>query len=168
MVQMFEWLRKRAGDDPVEAAVFLNVRPESHSSLRRFVDHLRSTGYWVFAKPKSKDDSDIDDDLTKFVRERLADAGEVVIASNDAACCRPLLEEASRTAKATSIGFVEAAGTLPDGTAWEFVDLSEIPGLLRCELERQPPLDKLPPEGGWYEPYGFRGDEDDDFEWPDF
>src|ERR671921_2501770 len=80
------WLLDVAGPEATaEACVFTNVVPGSTEVVRPWVEALRNVGFAVFAKPKTSEDSDIDDDMLGHIRLR---AGEgvlrrVVVASGD-------------------------------------------------------------------------------------
>ena len=69
------WLLDLAGEDAVaEACVFTNVVPGSTEVVRPWVEALRNVGFAVFAKPKTSEDSDIDDDMLAHIKLR-ADEG---------------------------------------------------------------------------------------------
>ena len=75
--------------------MFTNVVPGSTEVVRPWVEALRNVGFAVFAKPKTTEDSDIDDDMLAHIRLR---AGEgllrrVVVASGDGRAFREPLEE---------------------------------------------------------------------------
>ena len=69
------WLLDLAGPHAVaEACVFTNVVPGSTEVVRPWVEALRNVGFAVFAKPKTSEDSDIDDDMLGHIKLR-ADEG---------------------------------------------------------------------------------------------
>src|SRR5690554_6594077 len=90
------WLVDRAGDDDVEACVFINVAPHVAGPLRGWVLWLLEEGFRVFARPKL-DDSDVDDDMVAHLRMRQAegDLTRAYVGSNDARCFLEPLEAMS-------------------------------------------------------------------------
>ena len=71
------WLLDLAGEHAVaEACVFTNVVPGSTEVVRPWVEALRNVGFAVFAKPKTTEDSDIDDDMLAHIKLR-ADEGQL-------------------------------------------------------------------------------------------
>ena len=150
------WLVKRTGpDEEPEACVFANVTPDGADRMRGWVEVLRSSGYAVFLKPKAGDEDDIDADLLAHVHLREAERplAEVILASADR--FRDLgadLGELARRLPLTVIGFREFnSGALRDGEI-TFIDLEDIPGLFQQPLDREVPIDMLPPEGAWLAP----------------
>ena len=84
--------------------MFTNVVPGSTEVVRPWVEALRNVGFAVFAKPKTTEDSDIDDDMLAHIRLR-ADEGQlehVVVASGDGRAFREPLEELRTRAAPTS------------------------------------------------------------------
>ena len=150
------WLLELAGPDAVaEACVFTNVVPGSTEVVRPWVEALRNVGFAVFAKPKTTEDSDIDDDMLAHIRLR---AGEgwlrrVVVASGDGRAFREPLEDLERTGTAiTVIGFREHASFALASDVIQFVDLEDIDGVFREPLPRIT-LDTLPESGAWLPPF---------------
>jgi putative heme uptake system protein len=150
------WLLDLAGPDAVaEACVFTNVVPGSTEVVRPWVEALRNVGFAVFAKPKTSEDSDIDDDMLAHIRLR---AGEgvlrrVVVASGDGRAFREPLEELKRGGTGiTVIGFREHASFALASDVIEFVDLEDIDGVFREPLPRIT-LDTLPEVGAWLPPF---------------
>lgn len=152
------WLVEHAGDDELEACVFINVAPHVAGPLRGWVLWLLEQGFRVFARPKV-DDSDVDDDMIAHLRLRKADGGltRVYVGSNDARCfVEPLEALAGDGIGVTVLGFAEYAGQLSQSDHFAFVDLEEVPGLFDAPLPRIN-LDLLPVEGRWFEPTGRLG-----------
>jgi uncharacterized protein len=150
------WLLELAGLDAVaEATVFTNVVPGSTEVVRPWVEALRNVGFAVFAKPKTSDDSDVDDDMLAHIRLR---AGEghlrhVVVASGDGRAFREPLEELEAAGTAvTVIGFREHASFALNSETLAFVDLEDIEGVFREPLPRIT-LDSLPDTGAWLPPF---------------
>lgn len=63
--------------------MFTNVAPGSIDIVRPWVEALRNVGFAVFAKPKTSDDSDVDDDMLAHIGMRSAEGRlrHVVVAS---------------------------------------------------------------------------------------
>lgn len=152
------WLVEQAGDQDVEAAVFINVAAHVAGPLRGWVLWLLEQGFRVFAKPKI-DDSDVDDDMIAHLHDRqhAGDLVAVYVASNDAkAFTAPLRELAIDGVEVTVLGFAEYAGGLSVQPEMRFVDLESITGLFSEPLPRIA-LDRLPATGQWFEPMGRLG-----------
>lgn len=153
-----KWLVARAGDDDVEACVFINVAPHVAGPLRGWVLWLLEEGFRVFARPKIED-SDVDDDMVAHLRLRQAegDLTRVYVGSNDARCfVEPLETLADDGVAVTVLGFAEYAGQLSQSDHLAFVDLEEVPALFDAPLPRIN-LELLPVEGRWFEPTGRLG-----------
>ena len=151
MRAVLRWLAdRRQPGDRLEATVFVNVPPDRPHALQGWVVFLQSIGFRVFAKPKTEG-SDIDEAMVDYIQGAAAEATQIVVASNDA---RRFLEPIGAIAASIPVavlGFVEFAGELAEAEAWEFIDLEEIPDVIRVALPRTR-LDGLPIEGGWFEP----------------
>jgi putative heme uptake system protein len=150
------WLLGLAGPDGIaEATVFTNVVPGSTEIVRPWVEALRNVGFAVFAKPKTADDSDVDDDMLAHIRLR-AEEGvleHVVVASGDGRAFREPLEELRRQGTyVTVIGFREHATFPVASDVMEFIDLEDIEGVFREPLPRIT-LDALPDTGAWLPPF---------------
>lgn len=137
-----------------QATVFTNIVPGQSDVVRPWVEALRNVGYAVFAKPKSTEDSDVDQDMLDHI-DAVADAGHLaglVVASADGQAFREPLEELAEDIPVTVIGFREHATWATQSELLEFVDLEEIDGVFREPLPRIS-LDNLPPEGAWLQPF---------------
>lgn len=156
------WLLAKAGElahttgskVESEATVFANVVPGSADSIRSWVEALRSVGFAVFAKPKLRDDTDVDPDMLAHIRKRFeeGDLAGVIVASADGRNFQETLDElASAGVAITVIGFHEHATWALADDRITFVDLEEIPGVFREPLPRVS-LDNLPEEGAWLKP----------------
>ncbi len=149
------WLLGLAGPDGVaEATVFTNVVPGSTEIVRPWVEALRNVGFAVFAKPKTADDSDVDDDMLAHIEARRVEGGlaHVVVASGDGRAFREPLEELVEAGiRVTVIGFREYAAFAVSSEVVTFLDLEEIEGVFREPLPRVS-LDTLPPGGAWLQP----------------
>ena len=102
------WLLGLAGPEGIaEATVFTNVVPGSTEIVRPWVEALRNVGFAVFAKPKTAEDSDVDDDMLAHIAARRAEGNltHVVVASGDGRAFREPLPRVS-------------LDTLPPGGAW--------------------------------------------------
>ncbi|OJH90003.1 NYN domain-containing protein [Corynebacterium diphtheriae] len=156
------WLLAKAGElahttgskVESEATVFANVVPGSADSIRSWVEALRNVGFAVFAKPKLRDDTDVDPDMLAHIRKRFeeGDLAGVIVASADVRNFQETLDElASAGVAITVIGFHEHATWALADDRITFVDLEEIPGVFREPLPRVS-LDNLPDEGAWLKP----------------
>ncbi|OWN21343.1 NYN domain-containing protein [Corynebacterium diphtheriae] len=156
------WLLAKAGElahttgskVESEATVFANVVPGSADSIRSWVEALRNVGFAVFAKPKLRDDTDVDPDMLAHIRKRFeeGDLAGVIVASADGHNFQETLDElASAGVAITVIGFHEHATWALADDRITFVDLEEIPGVFREPLPRVS-LDNLPEEGAWLKP----------------
>ncbi|CAB0979298.1 NYN domain-containing protein [Corynebacterium diphtheriae] len=156
------WLLAKAGElahttgskVESEGTVFANVVPGSADSIRSWVEALRNVGFAVFAKPKLRDDTDVDPDMLAHIRKRFeeGDLAGVIVASADGRNFQETLDElASAGVAITVIGFHEHATWALADDRITFVDLEEIPGVFREPLPRVS-LDNLPEEGAWLKP----------------
>ncbi|CAB0523426.1 NYN domain-containing protein [Corynebacterium diphtheriae bv. mitis] len=156
------WLLAKAGElahttgskVESEATVFANVVPGSADSIRSWVEALRNVGFAVFAKPKLRDETDVDPDMLAHIRKRFeeGDLAGVIVASADGRNFQETLDElASAGVAITVIGFHEHATWALADDRITFVDLEEIPGVFREPLPRVS-LDNLPDEGAWLKP----------------
>ncbi|CAM4121261.1 NYN domain-containing protein [Corynebacterium belfantii] len=156
------WLLAKAGElahttgskVESEATVFANVVPGSADSIRSWVEALRNVGFAVFAKPKLREDTDVDPDMLAHIRKRYEEGGlaGVIVASADGRNFQETLDElASAGIAITVIGFHEHATWALANDRITFVDLEEIPGVFREPLPRVS-LDNLPEEGAWLKP----------------
>lgn len=136
-----------------EATVFTNIVPGTSDNVRPWVEALRNVGFAVFAKPKTSDDSDVDEDMLEHIDLR-AESGRlagVVVASADGQAFREPLEELAEDIPVTVIGFREHATWAVQHDTISFLDLEDIPGVFREPLPRVS-LDNLPDEGAWLQP----------------
>ncbi len=149
------WLLGLAGPDGLaEATVFTNVVPGSTEIVRPWVEALRNVGFAVFAKPKSTDDSDVDDDMLAHIEARRLEGSlsHVVVASGDGRAFREPLEDlVEQGVRVTVIGFREYAAFAVASDVVAFLDLEEIEGVFREPLPRVS-LDTLPAGGAWLQP----------------
>jgi uncharacterized protein len=149
------WLLGEAGPDGVaEATVFTNVVPGSTEIVRPWVEALRNVGFAVFAKPKTAEDSDVDDDMLAHIRARRAEGtlAHVVVASGDGRAFREPLETlVDEGITVTVIGFREYAAFAVSSEVVDFLDLEDIEGVFREPLPRVS-LDTLPDGGAWLPP----------------
>ena len=150
------WLLDLAGPDAVaEACVFTNVVPGSTDVVRPWVEALRNVGFAVFAKPKTHEDSDIDDDMLAHIRMREAEGHlrHVVVASGDGRAFREPLEKLiADHIDVTVIGFREYANFALNSETISFLDLEDMDGVFREPLPRMT-LESLPDEGAWLPPF---------------
>lgn len=138
-----------------EATVFTNIAQGSADTVRPWVEALRNVGFAVFAKPKTHDDSDVDDDMLNHIalRQHTSGLAGIVVASADGQAFREPLEElAGDGIPVQVIGFREHAAWAVASEFVEFLDLEDIPGVFREPLPRIN-LDSLPDEGAWLQPF---------------
>lgn len=136
-----------------EATVFTNIVSGSADNVRPWVEALRNVGFAVFAKPKTADDSDVDEDMLDHIELRMDSnrlAG-LVVASADGQAFREPLEDLAADIPVTVVGFREHATWATQSETLRFVDLEDIDGVFREPLPRIG-LDSLPPEGAWLHP----------------
>jgi uncharacterized protein len=138
-----------------EATVFTNIAQGSADNVRPWVEALRNVGFAVFAKPKSTEDSDVDEDMLNHIalRQHTAGLAGVVVASADGQAFRePLEEVAAAGIPVQVLGFREHAAWAVASQLVEFLDLEDIPGVFREPLPRIN-LDNLPDDGAWLQPF---------------
>ncbi|MEJ5945118.1 NYN domain-containing protein [Pseudokineococcus basanitobsidens] len=148
------WLVGTAGAHDVEGCVFTNITPAGVSSVRPWVEAVRSFGFSVFARPKSRPDDDVDEAMLDHIARRAQEGplGRVVVASADGRNFREPLEELARGGvECTVIAFSEVAGYAQESDLLTFIDLEDVPGAFTTPLPRIR-LDNLPPEGAWLRP----------------
>jgi uncharacterized protein len=148
------WLVALAGDADVEGCVFANVPPSIATTMRPWVEAIRSAGYAVFAKPKVNADDDVDDAMLAHLalRARTRSLQRVVVASADGKAFREPLEDLSRGGvDVIVLGFAELTGYAQQSELIGFVDLEDVPGAFVHPLPRIR-LDNLPPAGMWLPP----------------
>lgn len=138
-----------------EATVFTNIANGSADTVRPWVEALRNVGFAVFAKPKTHEDSDVDDDMLDHIalRQHTTGLAGIIVASADGQCFRePLEEMAAAGIPVQVLGFREHAAWAVASDHVEFLDLEDIPGVFREPLPRIN-LDSLPEEGAWLQPF---------------
>ena len=137
-----------------EATVFTNIVSGTSDNVRPWVEALRNVGFAVFAKPKTSEDSDVDEDMLEHIDLR-AESGRlagVVVASADGQAFREPLEDLAHDIPVTVIGFREHATWAVQHETITFLDLEDIPGVFREPLPRVD-LETLPDEGAWLQPF---------------
>ncbi|KQS67058.1 hypothetical protein ASG41_11035 [Modestobacter sp. Leaf380] len=142
------------GADDVEACVFANVPPQHVTTLRGWVEALRSFGYSVFARPKSRPDDDIDQSMLDHieVRAHSHQLRRLVVFSGDGRNFREPLEELARAGtEVVVVAFSEVAGYASTSDLLHFVDIEDVPGAFAAPLDRVR-LDSLPVDGAWLRP----------------
>lgn len=159
-----DWLRERADDTgeregarpKIEASVFANVTERTFNGVVGWAEVVRQSGFRMFLKPKTRDDSDVDDDILELLAERHREGGlrEALIMSHDGMA----FVEAAKTLLAdgvhvTALVFPEHAHQLCQVDGIEVFDLEDIPGLFESPLPRLT-FQSLPTEGRWLEPIG--------------
>lgn len=144
-----DWLCDRASQgEEIQAAVFVNMKPECEGAIHHWVRHLRSLGFSVFCKPKDGN-SDIDPNMCEFIREQVSQGGvtEVLVASGDGRNFNGLLTNLAEDGiAATVLGFTEVSRYASQNPRLTLIDLESIPGLFPQSLPR---LRNLPLVGGW-------------------
>lgn len=158
------WLRERADDTgdregerpKVEASVFANVTERTFNGVVGWAEVVRQQGFRMFLKPKSRDDSDVDDDILELLALRHREGGlrEAILMSHDGMA----FVEAAKTliadgVRVTALVFPEHAHQLCQVDGIEVFDLEDIPGLFESPLPRLT-FQSLPVEGRWLEPIG--------------
>ncbi len=142
------------GADDVEACVFANVPPQHVTTLRGWVEALRSFGYSVFARPKSRPDDDIDQSMLDHiaVRSHSHELRRLVVFSGDGRNFREPLEDLARAGtEVVVVAFSEVAGYALSSDLLHFVDIEDVPGAFAVPLDRVR-LDSLPVDGAWLRP----------------
>ena len=150
------WLVRRARTlgAQAEAALFINVPPDSAASIAPFVHAVRSFGFAVFARPKIDGLGDIDDDMLGHLRARHSEGllAEVIVASHDGqAFLDPLRQLSASGVRTTVLGFEEYASWTGADDGLQFLDLEEIDGTFESPLNRVS-IQRLPAEGAWLPP----------------
>lgn len=152
------WLLKYAdtlgADTSAEATVFANISPDATESVRPWVEALRNVGFAVFAKPKTADDSDVDEDMLHHIniREHNGQLAGLVVASADGqAFNEPLKKVVAAGIPVTVIGFREHAQWALNDADFTFIDVEDIAGMFREPLPRMN-LESLPEQGAWLQP----------------
>lgn len=148
------WLVTTAGDRDVEGCVFANVPPSAATSMRGWIEAIRSFGYAVFARPKTAPEDDVDAAMLEHIALRAAEnrLHRVVVASADGRNFRDPLEELARAGvHVVVISFTEVAGYAQESDLITFLDLEEVPGAFTQPLDRVR-LDALPAGGAWLRP----------------
>jgi uncharacterized protein len=158
------WLRERAddaveldGERPVvEASVFANVTERTFTGVVGWAEVVRQQGFRMFLKPKTREDSDVDDDILDLLAHRHREGGlrEALIMSHDgmafAEAAKTLIADGVRV---TALVFPEHAQQLCQVDGIEVFDLEDVPGLFEMTLPRLT-FASLPAEGRWLEPLG--------------
>lgn len=148
------WFVQSAGDRDVEASVFANIPPAAATTMRGWIEALRSFGYAVFAKPKTHPDDDVDLDMLAHISDRTRSRRLVrlVVASGDGRNFLEPLEDLARDGvDVVVLSFSEVAGYALESDLLTFVDLEDVPGAFITPLDRVR-LDALPAEGAWLRP----------------
>lgn len=148
------WLVQTAGDRDVEGSVFANIPPAAATTMRGWIEAIRSFGYAVFAKPKIHPDDDVDLDMLAHIadRARTHQLVRLVVASGDGRNFLAPLEDLARSGvQVVVLSFSEVAGYALESDLLTFLDLEDVPGAFTTPLERVR-LDVLPPEGAWLRP----------------
>ena len=148
------WFVQAADDREVEGSVFANIPPAAATTMRGWIEALRSFGYAVFAKPKIHADDDVDLDMLAHIADRARSHRLVrlIVASGDGRnFLEPLEELAQAGVEVVVLSFSEVAGYALESDLLTFVDLEDVPGAFITPLERVR-LDALPPEGAWLRP----------------
>ncbi|MCK9250436.1 MAG: hypothetical protein M0P31_15855 [Solirubrobacteraceae bacterium] len=156
-----DWLRERAQDGDgdrakIEAAVFANVTERTFNGVLGWAEAVRQAGFRMFLKPKSRPDSDVDEDILALLEERRYGGGlrEAILMSHDGNA----LAEAAKVLLAsgitvTALVFPEHAHQLVQVDGIDVVDLEDVPGLFEQPLPRLT-FQSLPETGRWLEPLG--------------
>jgi uncharacterized protein len=148
------WFVQAADDREVEGSVFANIPPAAATTMRGWIEALRSFGYAVFAKPKIHSDDDVDLDMLAHIsdRARTHRLVRLIVASGDGRNFLEPLEDLARAGvQVVVLSFSEVAGYALESDLLTFVDLEDVPGAFITPLERVR-LDALPPEGAWLRP----------------
>jgi uncharacterized protein len=148
------WFVQAADERDVEGSVFANIPPAAATTMRGWIEALRSFGYAVFAKPKIHSDDDVDLDMLAHIsdRARTHRLVRLIVASGDGRNFLEPLEDLARAGvQVVVLSFSEVAGYALESDLLTFVDLEDVPGAFITPLERVR-LDALPPEGAWLRP----------------
>lgn len=145
---------QRASKVQAHATLFCNVVPGVAENMRPWVDAVRSNGFAVFAKPKLKEDTDVDPDMVALIDEYAAAAklAGVIVASADGRNFQKQLQGLAAQDIAVSVlSFREHATWALQDPAITFIDCEDVPRLFKERLPRVD-LANLPPGGAWLEP----------------
>lgn len=148
------WFVQTAADRDVEGCVFTNIPPGASTTMRPWVEAVRSFGYAVFARPKTAPEDDVDEAMIEHIDRRAAEGHltRLVVASADGRNFRTRLEDLARQGvECVVISFAEVAGYAQESDLITFLDLEEVPGAFTSPLPRVR-LDALPAEGAWLRP----------------
>ena len=153
------WFVEGAGDPggpdaaEVEACVFANIPPVP-GTLQRWVEALRGFGFFVFARPKTQPDDDIDQDMLDHiaVRSHSHHLRRLVVFSGDGRnFAEPLEDLARQGTEVVVVAFSEVAGYAISSELIHFIDIEDVPGAFAAPLDRVR-LDALPADGAWLRP----------------
>lgn len=148
------WLVTTAQDREVEGSVFVNVAPAAATTMRGWIEAIRSFGYAVFARPKTSFDDDVDEAMLEHIAERAGTGrlARLVVASGDGRNFREPLESLARAGtQVVVLSFSEVAGYALESDLLTFLDLEDVPGAFQTPLGRIR-LDALPAGGAWLKP----------------
>lgn len=137
-----------------EATVFTSFLPHSADTVRPWLETLRSLGYAVFAKPKIDQTCDLGADMLGHIDLRARQGGLVglvVASANERTFREPLEALALGGMPVQVLGYREQAAWALASRVLDFIDLADIPGVLREPLPRTG-LDSLPAQGTWLGP----------------
>jgi len=88
-----EWLLDQTAGE-ISATVFVNVtRDEDIDAKKRWLHHLKQSGFDVYPKPKYQDDDDVDEAMVAAINEHRSQLARLVLMSHDRERFAPLVEE---------------------------------------------------------------------------
>jgi uncharacterized protein len=156
MVALLNWLKSRSGEEAFSACVFVNIDENNAEALGGWLSFLRSVGYYVYAKPRTEDDTDIDRAMIAFLEKQKYSLKleEVIVVSNDANNFLAYLESLYLEGiNPVILGFEEVATRFIRSEKIEFMDMEDLdPPIFLQPLAGRIRLNRLPPEGKLFAP----------------
>lgn len=141
---ILDWLCRLDGNaDEVSATVFVNVAEKNAPTMRSFVHAVRQLGMAVHARPKSTQDSDIDDDVVTAAMR--SSATTIVLATHDKELIDRVVATGDR--RVIVVGIREISRHAVEHVSVDFLDLEDIDDAVDRQIPRIADLTDLPAEG---------------------
>lgn len=142
-----DWAVGAVGGGPLDRTLFTNVTNPPRPGVEGWIASLMREGWSVYAKPKVRWNSDVDDAMVDHLVSQQWSG--VIVFSHDARCFSELLSSLAADGVAvTVLGFREYAGRLPEVRGVTYVDCADVPGLYVSEPPRVR-VSGVPDGGGW-------------------